>query len=87
MGLANATRLIAAEHPGQGDSVEELDGIWEDMSVFQIYEAILAEKSPDSVVPDMTGRWGDVRAGANALIIPLDSLVAPPRPATCNVHP
>lgn len=28
VGLANATRLIMAENPGQGDSVNELDSIW-----------------------------------------------------------
>ena len=45
VGLANAVRIIMAENPGQGDSVKELEGIWEDMDVLEIYQAILAEQA------------------------------------------
>lgn len=84
VGLANATRLIMAENPGQGDSVEELDSIWEGMSVFQIYETILAEKSLRPVVPEAVGLWGDIRVGANAFNIPATSLIEAPPAVTCN---
>jgi len=46
LGLTNATRAIIAENPGKGDSVAELDDIWQDMSVAQIYKAILAQETP-----------------------------------------
>jgi len=87
MGLANATRLITTEHPGQGDSIEELKDIWEGMDVVQIYEAILAEKPRDPVVHELTESWGDVQTGANAFIISWGSPAAPPQPVTCNLHP
>ena len=64
VGLVNATRLIMAESPGEGDSVEELGDIWGGKSVLQIYEAILSEKSLP--VPGTVGLWSEVRAGANA---------------------
>jgi len=84
VGLANATRLIMAENPGEGDSVKELDSIWEDKSVFQIYEAILLEKSLPLSIPETVERWGDVRAGANAFHV-LASLPSEAHPSvTCN---
>jgi hypothetical protein len=64
VGLANATRLIMAENPGAGDSVQELGSIWEGKSVLQIYETILLEKSLS--IPEPVGLWSEVRAGANA---------------------
>jgi len=70
VGLANATRLIMAENPGRGDSVSELDSIWEDMDVFQIFETILSEGPSRLADPEITGLWGDSRAGANAFCIP-----------------
>jgi hypothetical protein len=86
VGLANATRLIMTESPGQGDSVKDLDGIWEGMSVFQIYETILAEKSPRPAVPVTAGLWGHVRAGENARI-PIPWLMEAPPAVTCNSLP
>jgi hypothetical protein len=81
VGLANATRLIMAEHPGEGDSVKELGDIWEGKSALQIYETILLEKS--LFIPEPVGLWGEVRAGANAfyLLAPLPE--AQPS-VTCN---
>jgi len=84
VGLANATRLIMAENPGQGDSVNELDSIWEDMGVFQIHEAILAEESLRPAVPETIGLWGATRAGANVFNIPMPSLFAASPTVTCN---
>lgn len=83
VGLANATRLIMAENPGQGDSVKELDSIWEGMNVFQIYETVLVEKSLRLAVPIAIGPWRDIRAGANANI-PVSSLIEAPPVVTCN---
>jgi len=83
VGLANATRMLMAENPGQGDSVTELDDVWEDMSVFQIYEAILAEKPLHPAARRALQRWGEVRAGPNANT-PLPSPTEEPVPVPCN---
>lgn len=48
MGLSDATRRIMAENTGLGDSVKELGIIWGDLSVFEIYQTILAEIRPAS---------------------------------------
>jgi hypothetical protein len=82
-GLANATRLIMAEHPGRGDSVKELDGLWEDLSVFQICEAILRDRSPRPTTSKTIEFWGQVRAGANATISLPTPIVASPA-VSCN---
>jgi len=81
VGLANATRLIMAENSGEGDSVRELDNIWEGKNVLQIYEAILLEKP--SFASGTVGLWSEVRAGANEfhLFAPLPE--AQPS-VTCN---
>jgi hypothetical protein len=82
-GLANATRLIMAEHPGRGDSVKELDDLWEDLSVFQIYEAILRDRSPRPTTSKAIEFWGQVRAGANATI-PLPAPIVASPAVSCN---
>lgn len=66
VGLANATRMFMVEHPGQGDSVKDLAGIWEGMSVSELYEAIMAERASHPVAPHWTHLWDETRAGANA---------------------
>lgn len=43
MGPVGATHRIMAENTGQGDSVKELENVWGDMSVFQIYEQLRDE--------------------------------------------
>lgn len=83
-GLANATRLIMAESPGQGDSVSELDSVWGDMDVVQIYETILAEKSLRPAALDVSRLWGATRAGANAFNIPMTLPAEVSPAATCN---
>jgi hypothetical protein len=82
VGLANATRLIMAENPGEGDSVKELGNIWEGKSVLQIYEAILLEKP--SFAPGTVGLWSEVRAGANAFHLALSSPSEVQPSVTCN---
>ena len=83
VGLANATRIIMAENPGQGDSVTELDDVWEDMNVSQIYEAILAERPLPLSAQEALEPWGEPRAGANA-----NTLLPSPteEPATARSH-
>jgi len=83
VGLANATRLIMAESPGQGDSVEELDGIWEGKGVFQIYEAVLAEKPPRPAAPRVIELWEDGGGGPNANL-PMPWFMEAPPAVTCN---
>jgi hypothetical protein len=79
-GLANATRLIMAENPGRGDSVVDLDSIWQGKTVLQIYETILVEKS---VCTQVAGPWSEIRAGANAnTFTPLPCEA--PQVLTCN---
>jgi hypothetical protein len=80
VGLANATRLIMTENPGRGDSVAELDSLWQGMTVFQIYETILAEKSACTQIAEP---WSEIRAGANANIF-LPPPCEVPRVVTCN---
>ena len=87
VGLANATRLIMAEHPGQGDSVKELDTTWEGMDVLQIYEAIIADKSLRPVVSEAVELWRSVEAGANTLETPMVSPVEPLPTMSCNSWP
>lgn len=81
VGLANATRLIMAENPGRGDSVRELDDIWEGKDVFQIYEAILKRPSSDPVAAAL---WGETRAGANALHLSTTLFPDVQPSVTCN---
>jgi hypothetical protein len=83
LGLANATRAIMAENPGKGDSVAELDDIWQGMSVSQIYEAILARETLHPAASKVIGFWGEIREGANAEI-PVPSIAEAPLPMTCN---
>jgi len=83
VGLADATRLIMAEHPGRGDSVKELDGLWESLSVFQIYEAILRDRFPRPAASKAIEFWGHARAGANAASFVPAPVTALPA-ATCN---
>ena len=58
--LVDATRQAMAGNPGDGDSVEELAGIWGDLDVSGIYDAVLAERA--------RALWGTVRAGANSFL-------------------
>jgi uncharacterized protein (DUF433 family) len=47
--LTDATLRIMAENTGQGDSVEELENVWGDLSVFQIYETLVEESDRSSI--------------------------------------
>ena len=60
MNLVDATRQVMAEHPGEGDSVEELRAVWGDLDVSGIHDAVLAERA--------RALWGTVRAGANSFL-------------------
>jgi len=60
--LVDVTRRAMAEHPGAGDSVEELADVWGDLDVRGIHDAILAERAREL--------WGTVRAGANSFLWP-----------------
>jgi hypothetical protein len=50
-GLAEATRRIMAENPGQGDSLHEVRSIWEGMGLADIYDALLEGRVPYHVDP------------------------------------
>jgi hypothetical protein len=86
-GLANATRLIMAEHPGQGDAVEDLAGIWGEMTVLEIYEAVLAERTQRTGTWQTTGLWAKVTEGANTLDLSLPEPVGAPTIDPCNSCP
>ena len=58
--IVAATRRAMAETPGTDDSVEELRGIWGDLDVSEIHDALLKERAREL--------WGTVRAGANSFL-------------------
>ena len=60
LGLTDVTRRIMAEHPGEGDSVQELRNTWADKDVRQIYDTILAERA--------RVLWEGVTTGANSFL-------------------
>ena len=50
LGIADALRFVMATEPGDGDSVQEYQKMWEGKSVDEIYEAICRDKNNDDLV-------------------------------------